>query len=290
MAEHRLYPEGTVPPVSTFEFHQYRERAPHLEQGVHQPRLHRAAVYIRYAVLKHITECQGTRGCIPHPISDLGCGDGGLLSLIAEPGRAEAWGYDFQPSNAAGWKARGVKARSLDVFGADRGQAMLGLTSVTTEVLEHLADPHAAVRWIGQHSRYLVASSPWNETPESHDACHAWAWDQDGYRALIEQGGFEVLRHETVGQFQVILGERRDERGLGCGQTRSRRIAVVCATRQQFLDWCIAEGRDHRDPSLILVTEERHARGNWFDQVIEVGERRPGLFADTRSRLRPDQQ
>ncbi|MER5750606.1 methyltransferase domain-containing protein [Streptomyces sp. NPDC002088] len=210
MAEYRLFPEGETPRVSTAAFHAHRERAPHLEQAVHQPRLYKAAEYVRRAVIQHIRDCPGSRNCVPHPVSDLGCGDGGLLSLLDDPGRVYAWGYDFQPSNRAGWDQRGVHAESLDVFGADQGDAILGLTTVTTEVLEHLADPHAAVRWIGTHSRYLVASSPWNETLESHDECHAWAWDQPGYRALIEQGGFTILRHETVGQFQIILAEQKE--------------------------------------------------------------------------------
>jgi hypothetical protein len=209
MAEYKLF-DGAVPHVSTREFHAHRERAPHLEQAVHQPRLHTAAMLVRRAVVQHMLDCPGSRNCVPHPVSDLGCGDGGLLSLIADEGRVEAWGYDFQPSNQAGWNQRGVHAHLRDVFGEDREKAVLGLTTVATEVLEHLADPHGAVRWIGAHSRYLVASSPWNETSESHDECHAWAWDQAGYRALVEQGGFTVLRHETVGQFQVVLAEQKE--------------------------------------------------------------------------------
>lgn len=210
MTEYRFFPEGTVPHVSTPEFHQHRERAPHLEQEVHQPRL-RMAERLAWEAFSTLATAHPDRRIT---LSDLGCGDGGLLSLLKrrQLDQLDAWGYDFQPSNAAGWAERGVEAYETDVFGAYLAYKDLlnvGEISVTTEVLEHLADPQGAVRWIGTRSRYLVASSPWNETPESHDECHAWGWDQDGYRALIEQGGFKVLRHETVGQFQVILGERR---------------------------------------------------------------------------------
>lgn len=212
MAEYRLFPEGETPYVSTTEFHAHRQRAPHLEQPVHRGRLEKAADFIADAYVHLVNSGQKAV-----TLSDLGCGDGGLLQLVAKAipisdtlgFEFSAWGYDFQPSNEAGWRERGVRAELADVFGEDRDLIDLGDISVTTEVLEHLADPHGAVRWIGQHSRYLVASSPWNETPESHDECHAWAWDQDGYIALIEQGGFIVVRHETLGQFQVILGERR---------------------------------------------------------------------------------
>lgn len=196
--EYRIYPEGTVPYPSTAEFHADRERAPHLEQPIHQGRLHLAEQMIRDAV---------AQAGILATVSDLGCGDGGLLSLVQ--GYVPAWGYDFAPSNQAGWAERGVQAEALDVFGADRDSVRLGSIVVTTEVLEHLADPHGVVGWIAGTARYLVASSPWTETDVSHDACHTWAWDMEGYRALLEGAGFDILRHEQSGMFQVILGKNR---------------------------------------------------------------------------------
>lgn len=206
MTAWRLF-NGDVPHVSTAEFHRDRERAPHLEQDIHMPRLYLAAdLVIESATLAWNANPQSES--VPLLVSDLGCGDGGLLSLLAGDMRLRAWGYDFQPSNVAGWAERGVKAELLDVFGADRERVRFGTTTIVTEVLEHLATPAEAVRWIGQHSTYIVASSPWDEHPGSHDACHAWAFDIDGYRELIEQGGFEVLRHETRGRFQIILGAR----------------------------------------------------------------------------------
>lgn len=200
MSEHRLF-AGDIPHVSTAEFHADRPRAPHLDQPVHRPRLDGAAACVRSAAQLHAgrTSDRAT-------LSDLGCGDGGLLSLVG--GIVDAWGYDFQPSNAAGWTERGVKAEALDVFGEDRDQIRLGDITVVTEVLEHIANPHGAVRWIGEHSPWIVASSPWNETPDHHDECHAWAFDHAGYRALMEQGGYRILRHEQVQQFQIVLGWR----------------------------------------------------------------------------------
>lgn len=202
--EYRLFPEGTVPHQSTFEFHSDRERAPHLEQGTHTGRLRLAAEMIQEAA--HGVR---QRGELIPTVSDLGCGDGGLLSLLKDSPALISWGYDFAPANAAGWAERGVQAQPFDVFGKDRASVRLGSVAVATEVLEHLADPHGVVRWIGETSRFLVASSPWTENDISHDACHTWAWDMEGYRALVEQGGFTVVRHEQVGQFQVILGEHR---------------------------------------------------------------------------------
>lgn len=191
MGQWRLFDD--IPHVSTPEFHADRPRAAHLEEPGHRPRLELAAIFAREAA---------ESGAVT--ASDLGCGDGGLLSLIQDD--LPAWGYDFCPANTAGWSERGVNATFLDVFGVDRDRVELGDLTCVTEVLEHLADPHGAVRWIGEHSRFIVASSPWAETAVSHDECHAWAFDPNGYRELIEQGGFTVVHHQMVGRFQVILG------------------------------------------------------------------------------------
>lgn len=190
--------DGDVADVSTFEFHEHRERAPHLEQPIHRGRLLAAAGFVSVATALGADT-----------VSDLGCGDGGLLQLLKADSRlVKAWGYDFAPANAAGWRERGVDAEPLDVFGADRDRVVFGAVTCVTEVLEHLTDPHGAVRWIGGHSRFIVASSPWDETPQRCDPCHAWAFDRDGYRQLIEQGGYRVIQHRDVDRFQVVLGMR----------------------------------------------------------------------------------
>lgn len=189
--EWRLVPEA-VPYVSTFEFHQHRDRARHLEEEWSQPRLLKAEEFLR--------ECASEASTW----SDLGCGDGGLLSRVQDA-FTEAWGYDFSPANAEGWPERGVKAEALDVFGRDRKKVRLGGVASATEVLEHLADPHGSLRWIRSRSRYLVCSSPWNERPGNHSPEHAWAWDLQGYIDLVESSGWTILRHEEASLFQVIL-------------------------------------------------------------------------------------
>lgn len=194
MAEWRLFPEGTVPHVSTFEFHANRERAPHLDQPAHWPRLHVAGQFIR--------EAAGELGTW----SDLGCGDGGLLS-VTQDAFSRAWGYDFQPSNAAAWPERHVTAYQLDAFDpANRSRVKLGRVVSCTEVLEHVADPHGVLAWLHDSpvTENLVCSSPVNENADSHDECHAWAWDYDGYAALVAGAGWDIWRHEVISTFQVI--------------------------------------------------------------------------------------
>jgi len=202
VAEWKLF-EGDEPYVSTAAFHEHRARAPHLEQEGHQQRLHMAAKFVQDACLLDGEACS---------VSDLGCGDGGLLSVVQNYSCvSRAWGYDFQPSNQAGWQDRGVTAYLKDVFGADRDDIQFGRITVMTEVLEHLANPHGEVRWVSQNSDYLVCSSPYDESDLSHDECHAWAWDKVGYRNLLENNGFTIIEHVDLSwKFQVALAKRWD--------------------------------------------------------------------------------
>lgn len=195
MAEWRLF-DTDVPYVSTFAFHEDRERAPHLEQVHHQPRLFKAAAFVHSAAV----DLGGAT------VSDLGCGDGGLLSLLADfPEVTAAWGYDFAPANAAGWAERGVTASAVDVFGADWDFVHLGEIAVMTEVLEHVADPHGVVaRLRARNVKRLVCSSPWDESPARHCPEHAWAWDVEGYARMVEGAGWTIRQHEQVGGFQVL--------------------------------------------------------------------------------------
>lgn len=191
--EVQFFEPGTIPEHTTPKWYRKVARAPHLEQDGHRARLHLAARFVSQAV----------REFDVRTVSDMGCGDGGLLSLLRTV-PVRAWGYDLQPANVrAARTERLVDATLANVLKAD---VEWGDLAVCTEVLEHLVDPHAFVRSIP--SRVLVASSPDGETDERHYEFHTYGWSMDGYRALIEQGGFDVVRHETIG-FQVILGVRR---------------------------------------------------------------------------------
>jgi SAM-dependent methyltransferase len=178
---------------STFEYHQNRERAPHLEQDWQRGRLFMAAKMLR--------------GVSPKSVVDLGCGDGGLLSLIKD---IPSWGYDFCPANQEGWEERGVTAQFADIFNDPDFEPKWGELTVVTEVLEHLADPHRAVEWIAKNSKYVVASSPDNE-PSGEHICedvheHIWAWDEEGFTRLIGEH-FSILNYRRVDWNQIILGK-----------------------------------------------------------------------------------
>jgi len=201
--EYRRFSPGEST-VSTFAYHEHRERAPHLEQDGHRERLLMARDLVVHFAMGH-------HAPITHVV-DLGCGDGGLLQLLqpyehGDP-RIDATGYDFAPANIYGWVERLVDGVSLD-FVTDWDRIELADLYVLTEVLEHLEDPHEMVRRIAERGAALVCSSPWIEHQGSIDASHAWAWDMPGYVAMLEGAGFQVVQSERVTWSQVHLAVPR---------------------------------------------------------------------------------
>lgn len=194
MTEWKLF-EGDVAPFTDDEFYRDREAAHHMEQEGHRERLLKALEYAQYA--QQELDCKR--------FSDLGCGDGGLVEEGHTRG-LHIWGYDMQPQNVIyAQESRGVDVRLTD-FEKD-SEIYYGDCSIVTEVLEHVSDPHGLVRDLP--SRVIIASSPVWETGDNHYEFHNWAFDKEGYASLIEQGGYEVIKHEEVWLSQIILGVRR---------------------------------------------------------------------------------
>jgi hypothetical protein len=136
-------------------------------------------------------------------VCDLGAGDGGLLSLLPQVPR---WGFDLQQSNVNAARARGETVSLLDVVNQPWSK---GDVVIAAEFLEHLVDPHGMVRKIHDSgAEWLVASSPYTETIDSHYGFHTWAWDRAGYRFLLEDNGWDVKQQTTAWISQILLARR----------------------------------------------------------------------------------
>lgn len=195
----RLYDPADPPYWTTPEFYAGREAAPHLEQEGHRERLLLTADMVIDALDRFGKQNPGKLGSV----LDLGAGDGGLISLFR--GKGAVIGYDLQQSNIDAAKGRGVVVELKDVV-TELPPIFPTDVLVATELLEHLLEPAEFVRRLhASPARHLVASSPYTETPESHYEFHTWAWDLDGYRALLEDAGWRVIRQETAWISQVLL-------------------------------------------------------------------------------------
>lgn len=186
--------KGNSSEFTTKEWYAEREAAHHLEQSQHTERLYAARDLIKEAVLLGGTS-----------VVDLGCGDGGLLSLLKEE-NIKSWGYDLAPKNIEyANKIRNVDARYTDFKNENIEYANI---AVLTEVLEHLDTPHDVLKNLP--SKFLIASSPYNENWKHHYEFHIWAWDFDGYKKMIENAGYTVIKHFAVsGWSQIVFGYRK---------------------------------------------------------------------------------
>lgn len=198
MAEWRFFDAGTTPEYATAEWYAERDHAPHLEQDGHRQRLLVTAEVVAEAV---------RRG--GQTIVDLGAGDGGLLQAVREcvVSTVPAWGYDLQPSNVTAAAGRCVQ---VDLIDFDHDPIDWADIVVMSEVLEHLVDPHAMVTRIFNESdaRWLIATSPYTETPDSHYGYHLWGWDLPGYQQMLESGGWQHVSTSTAWISQIVLMER----------------------------------------------------------------------------------
>lgn len=135
-------------------------------------------------------------------VVDVGCNAGHLLAMIGMP----CWGYDIADSPLSVGLSQGHDVRKADIT-ADT----LELAPIVTisEVLEHLADPHAMVARLNQDPvTHVVASGPYKETEHDHYEQHTWAWDLDGFKALFETAGFTVITQRTVELHQALVAAR----------------------------------------------------------------------------------
>ena len=187
--------DGDTHEFETREWYADREAAHHLEQSEHRERLLR--VFEMSMTLSAVLPVK--------TISDLGCGDGGLLYLMQGNKDFKCWGYDLAPNNVKhAQDVRGVDVRYTD-FKSD-STIEYGDLTIMSEVLEHLTNPHEVLRELP--SDHIIISSPLNENDVDHYEFHLWAWDWEGFEALVEQAGYKVIYHENCNWSQIIVASR----------------------------------------------------------------------------------
>lgn len=209
MSEWRLFEEGTVPFFTTAAFFQAHPWISPVHQLGHAQRMEMTADVVRAAVIAN-PEIR--------TVTDLGCGDGSLLSMITDAGLDRAWGYDAGLGNITRAAQLGIDVRQADLL-RDFDRLEFGDLTVASEVVEHLVDPHGFVAKIP--SKYLVLSSPSAETAEWHYEHHAWAWDMEGYMKLATDAGWQLVVH-------VDCEAEINHHG---GQTREQRFQALVAVR-----------------------------------------------------------
>lgn len=205
--EHRLFDPADPPEWLDPEWWRDRPHCDHLgaETGAHTARLHAAAQLAARTAERLDSSSSTVQVC------DLGAGDGALLSLLPDPLRDVSYGYDIiRADQQHAVRVRGVNVDLINVQrGMAHGNLPLSPVVVLTEVLEHMADPHAFLKLLHARPevRYVVASSPWKETPEQHEWNHAWCWDTIGYERMFKAAGFESLESRLVEWSQLWLFE-----------------------------------------------------------------------------------
>lgn len=140
-------------------------------------------------------------------VTDLGCGDGGLLEQIARP-NIKYKGIDIAEANVKYAKER-LFGLGLDVEYRDFTELNSIKSDVVTicETLEHLVDPVAMLKKLD--CKYLIASVPLGETQERHSPLHLWGWDMKEFRHTLKSCGFKIISHVRHNKrTQIVLAKK----------------------------------------------------------------------------------
>jgi|WetSurMetagenome_2_1015567.scaffolds.fasta_scaffold69276_3 hypothetical protein len=125
-------------------------------------------------------------GHVPDVATDLSCGDGAILDAI--PAIRKIYG-DL------------VSDHQLDVVGPIETTIQQIDTVdllVNTETLEHLDNPDATLKAIGEKAHMLLLSTPVNAWEDDSNTEHYWAWDTEAVDAMIAAAGFRIVVYTTL--------------------------------------------------------------------------------------------
>lgn len=125
-------------------------------------------------------------GRVPAVAADLSCGDGAILDAL--PAARKIYG-DV------------VSSHQLDMVGPIQdtiGEIGPVDLLVNTETLEHLDDPDAVLRAIGEQASMLLLSTPVDAWGDGSNAEHYWAWDAEAVEAMIVDAGFGIVNYRQL--------------------------------------------------------------------------------------------
>lgn len=145
-------------------------------------------------------------------IADLSCGDGAIVDLLLfelPNFQNKVVLGDFTP----GYPYEGKLEHTLDQFIEDHREGVD--LYVLSETLEHLDEPGYILNKITQCAKYILLTTPCNETLENPE--HYWSWgSEDIHNTLIETGweplAFELLEFEKLDvRYQFWIARRKED-------------------------------------------------------------------------------
>ena len=145
----------------------------------------------RWTVERFLGDCRGKR------VLEVGCGAGGLLTVVAEGG-AEVRGVDVAESGIAACQEAAIAAVRLDVstenlpFDNEYFDFVICL-----ETLEHLTNPYHAldeIRRVLRAEGHFVCSVPNPRT--GHAFIYPGLFEYANFSRFLSQSGFQILRVE----------------------------------------------------------------------------------------------
>lgn len=193
MTEWKLFPDNEFPVFTQPNFFEGLAWVDPIHQVGHTERTDMVAAFIfdhyRREMKKNLPS-----------IIDLGCGDGSLLAKLQSKFKYHQdlylAGYDICDASLAVAYEKGLRVGKANILDLKEVMHSLGDYVVLTEVLEHLKDPHGYLTELYKYcpiTTRLIVSSPSAEDDQWHYEDHAWAWDMDGYRELLDHNGWHVF-------------------------------------------------------------------------------------------------
>lgn len=140
-------------------------------------------------------------------VTDLGCGDGGLLEVITNTSLGiRLAGIDLSKANVDYAKEH---RPYLNIIHEDFTSIDKISSEVITccETLEHLDDPKKLLKALD--CKFLITSVPMNENARRNSPYHIWAWNEQEFQKTLKDCGFKILHTVRVNvRTQIVLASK----------------------------------------------------------------------------------